>query len=45
MINQEQLTKALKQAVSELFDEELISQIDSCIRKIVAEEVAKIIKK
>lgn len=41
MTNQEKLAKAIKQAVSEIFDEELIAQISICIRRIVAEELAK----
>ena len=38
------LKTAVKQAILEIFDEETISQIDLCIRRIIIEELVKLLK-
>ena len=38
------LKNAVKQVVLEIFDEETISQIDLCIRRIIIEELTKLLK-
>lgn len=41
MTDEQLLSAAVKQAIFEIFDEEMIAQIDSCLRRIVAEELKK----
>lgn len=43
-LTEETLAKAVKQAILEIFDEETIAQIHLCIRRIIIEELTKLLK-